>query len=77
LTITAKPHNNHAARSQSRTDVNREMSLEAQRALSDRLREVLAQPCWWGKIHLTVSVEDSEIKLIEEGCCRTRRRQAM
>lgn len=62
---------------QKRIDANREMSLQAQRVLQEMLRRVTESRGWWGKVLLTVTVEDGEIKQLDETSNRTHRRRRL
>lgn len=57
---------------QVKLDANRDSALEAQRALSQRLAELLAADRQWGRVEVVVFVEDGTIKRIEEATRRTR-----
>lgn len=61
-------------REQERVDANRELSQEMQRSLQEMIRQY-AQRGIWGKGHVVFTVEDGEIRVVDDGFFRTRKRR--
>ena len=62
---------NPAARDQRIVDANRQATLDAQRILTENLKRLLNQSGYWGTLTLTLTIEESEVKKIEEASSRT------
>lgn len=77
LTTPRKTHltrNGHAAHNpptQADVDANRDLSLQSQRVLSERLRRATALRGWWGRVTVSVLIEDGQIRTVEDSESRT------
>ena len=58
----------------SRIDSNRELSIEATRALHALIKEATDGADWWGRLEVSLLVEGGEIRTIVESKQRTRKK---
>lgn len=70
-TLTNGARSNHTSpieqrREQERVDANRELSLQAVRSLQELIKRVTDRKDWYGKAHISLTIEAGRITQVNE-----------